>query len=145
MRKKNPVTLCILDANNLYGWAMSQKLPYRNLRWVACPEYINLDSYDENSAKGPILEVDLEYPPELHHLHNDYPLAPEKMFIKKEMLLDYSREILEREKMTIGGVSKLINTLSEKKNCPPLSKFTALFEFGSETEKNSSSSRIFTK
>ena len=93
---------------------MSQKLPYRNLRWVACPEYINLDSYDENSAKGLILEVDLEYPPELHHLHNDYPCAPEKITVKKEMLSDYCREILEREKMTIGGVSKLINTLSEK-------------------------------
>ena len=58
----------------------------------------------------------MEYPPELHHLHNDYPCAPEKITVKKEMLSDYCREILEREKMTIGGVSKLINTLSEKKN-----------------------------
>ena len=60
-----------LDANNLYGWAMSQKLPSGNFHWIACPEYINLDSHNENSAKGLILEVDLEYPPELHHLHND--------------------------------------------------------------------------
>ena len=67
-----------LDANNLYGWAMSQTLPSGNFRWIPCPEYINLDSYDENSAKGLILEVHLEYPPELHGLHNDYPLAPEK-------------------------------------------------------------------
>ena len=67
-----------LDANNLYGWAMSQKLPSGNFHWIPCPEYINLDSYDENSAKGLILEVDLEYPPELHHLHNDYPCTPEK-------------------------------------------------------------------
>ena len=102
------------DANNLYGWAMSQKLPSRNFRWIPCPEYINLVSYDENSAKGLILEVDLEYPPELHQLHNDYPLAPEKMLVKPEMLSDYSREILEREKMTIGKVEKLIPNLYDK-------------------------------
>ena len=102
------------DANNLYGWAMSQKLPTGDFRWIPSPEYINLDSYDENSAKGLILEVDLEYPPELHDLHNDYPLAPEKMVVR-EMLSDYSREILGREGMTIGKVQKLIPNLRDKK------------------------------
>ena len=100
-----------LDANNLYGWAMSQKLPTGDFRWIPSPEYINLDSYDENSAKGLILEVHLEYPPELHRLHNDYPLAPGKMTVKPEMLSDYSREILGREGMTIGKVQKLIPNL----------------------------------
>ena len=95
---------------------MSQKLPSGNFRWIDCPEYINLNQYTENSAKGLILEVDLEYPEELHHLHNDYPCAPEKISVQKEMPSDYCREILEREKMTIGGVSTLINTLSDKKN-----------------------------
>ena len=104
-----------LDANNLYGWARSQKLPTGDFRWIPCPEYINLDSYDENSAKGLILEVHLEYLPELHHLHNDYPLAPEKMVVKPEMLSDYSREILGREGMTIGKVQKLIPNLRDKK------------------------------
>ena len=104
-----------LDANNLYGWAMSQKLPTGDFRWIPSPEYINLDSYDENSAKGLILEVDLEYPPELHRLHNDYPLAPEKMVVREEMLSDYSREILGREGMTIGKVGKLIPNLRDKK------------------------------
>ena len=47
-----------LDANNLYGWAMSLKLPTGDFRWIPCPDAINLDSYDENSAKGLILEVD---------------------------------------------------------------------------------------
>ena len=104
-----------LDANNLYGWAMSQKLPTGDFRWIPSPEYINLDSYDENSAKGLILEVDLEYPPELHRLHNDYPLAPEKMVVREEKLSDYSREILGREGMTIGKVGKLIPNLRDKK------------------------------
>ena len=103
-----------LDANNLYGWAMSQKLPTGDFRWIPSPEYINLDSYDENSAKGLILEVDLEYPPELHRLHNNYPLAPEKMVVREEMLSDYSREILGREGMTIGKVEKLIPNLKDK-------------------------------
>ena len=103
-----------LDANNLYGWAMSQKLPRGDFRWIPSPEYINLDSYDENSAKGLILEVDLEYPPELHRLHNDYPLAPEKKVVREEMLSDYSREILGREGMTIGKVQKLIPNLKDK-------------------------------
>ena len=104
-----------LDANNLYGWAMSQRLPTGDFRWIKSPEYVNLDSYDENSAKGLILEVDLEYPPEFHSLHNDYPLAPEKMVVREEMLSDYSREILGREGMTIGRVEKLIPNLKDKK------------------------------
>ena len=112
--KEESSYIMYFDANNLYGWAMSQKLPHGNFRWIDCPEYINLDSYDENSAKGPILEVDLEYPEELHHLHHDYPCAPEKISVQKEMLLDYCREILEREKMSVGGVRKLIPTLMKK-------------------------------
>ena len=75
-----------LDANNLYGWAMSQKFPCRNFRWIDCPEHIKLENYHENSAKCFILEVDLEYPRELQHQHNDYPLAPDKINVEKEML-----------------------------------------------------------
>ena len=112
--EKESSYISYLDANNLYGWAMSQKLPTGDFTWIPSPEYINLDSYDENSAKGLILEVDLEYPPELHRLHNDYPLAPEKMVVREEMLSDYSREILDREGMTIGKVQKLIPNLKDK-------------------------------
>ena len=75
-----------LDANNLYGWAMSQRLPKGNFRWIT-PHKLTpklLESYHENTAKGLILEVDLEYPPELHHLHNDYPLAPQKLLFEKK-------------------------------------------------------------
>ena len=113
--QKESSYITYLDVNNLYGWAMSQKLPTGDFRWIPSPDSINLDSYDENSAKGLILEVDLEYPPELHHLHNDYPLAPEKMVVREEMLSDYSREILGREGMTIGKVGKLIPNLRDKK------------------------------
>ena len=69
--------LMYLDANNLYGWAMSQSLPVSDFKWIPSEDFI-LENYTNNTRKGVILEVDLEYPEELHDLHNDYPLAPER-------------------------------------------------------------------
>ena len=63
-----------------------------------------------------ILEVDLEYPKELHELHNDYPLAAEKMKVTKEILSPYCKNIQEQFGISIGQVAKLIPTLSSKKN-----------------------------
>ena len=62
-----------LDANNLYGWAMSKPLPVSGFKWMSAKE---LDNWRNISC---ILEVDLEYSKELHELHNDYPLAPENI------------------------------------------------------------------
>ena len=81
---------------------------------MKCPWLINLDSYGENSAKGLILKVDLEYPKELHSLHNDYPLAPEKITVREEMLSDYCQKIQAREGIKIGQVEKLIPNLRDK-------------------------------
>ena len=69
-----------LDANNLYGWAMSQYLPTGGFRWLTEKQInkLNLVKYEEDSNKGLILEVDLEYPEDLHDVHNDYPVAAEK-------------------------------------------------------------------
>ena len=102
-----------LDANNLYGWAMSQYLPTGGFKWKKIDK-LNLDSYKENSKKGLILEVDLEYPKELHDLHNDYPLAPEKIKVTPDMLSPYSKQIAEKFNISTGLVSKLIPTLSNK-------------------------------
>ena len=73
--------LMYLDANNLYGWAMSQYLPHGSFKWLSNEELnkIDLGKYKEDSNDGLILEVDLEYPKDLHKLHNDYPLALEKV------------------------------------------------------------------
>ena len=60
-----------LDANNLYGWAMSNPLPTHGFKWMELSE---LENWENHSC---ILEVDLEYPKSLHDLHSDYPLAPE--------------------------------------------------------------------
>ena len=73
-----------LDANNLYGWAMSQYLPTGGFKWMTDKKInvLNLADYKDDSKKGLILEVNLEYPKELHDLHNDYPLGPENNFRK---------------------------------------------------------------
>ena len=77
-----------LDANNLYGWAMSQYLPTGGFKWLT-EEEVDLSKYNDESEKGLVLEVDLEYPEELHDLHNDYPLAPEKIKVTEDMLSPY--------------------------------------------------------
>ena len=64
-----------LDANNLYGWAMSQKLPVNNFKWVEEVSRINeefIKNYNENSSKGYILEVDVKYPKKFKFLYHSY-------------------------------------------------------------------------
>ena len=105
-----------LDANNLYGWAMSQYLPTGGFRWHTEKEVnkIDLAKYKEDSKKGLILEVNLEYPQELHNIHNDYPFVPEKMKVTKEMLSPYCESIREKFNISINQVHKLIPTLNKK-------------------------------
>ena len=75
-----------LDANNLYGWAMSQKLPVNGFKWIEDTSEINeefIKNYDENSDKEYILEVHVKYPKKLHDLHSDLPFLPKRMKIDK--------------------------------------------------------------
>ena len=73
---------------------MIQKLPYRNLEWDDKITEDDVINYKNNNGRtGFILEVDLEYPKELHDLHNDYPLAPEVMNVKANMLSEKQVEI----------------------------------------------------
>ena len=89
--------LMYLDANNLYGCAMSEKLPTHGFKWLTGGEMEKIYENRHNLNKIPcILEVDLEYPENLHDLHNDYPLCPEKVKCK-------------------NGVEKLIPNLRDKK------------------------------
>ena len=83
------IYIMYLDANNLYGWAMSKPLPTHGFEWMKVDEF---ETWELHSC---ILEVDLEYPKNLHDLHNDYPLAPEQIMVNK--------------------VSKLIPNLGDKK------------------------------
>ena len=105
-----------LDANNLYGWAMSQYLPTGGFRWMNQKQIDNLDlnKYHDESKKGLILEVDLEYPNKLHNLHNDYPLAAEKIKVTDNMLSKYCKKISDKYNISTGLVNKLIPTLNNK-------------------------------
>ena len=103
-----------LDANNLYGWAMSQYLPTGGFKWLDEQLIFLDDDYTETSDKGLILEVDLEYPDELHDIHNDYPLAPEKVKVERDMLSSYCKKIADKFNMSSGLVQKLIPTLGGK-------------------------------
>lgn len=84
-----------LDANNLYGWAMSQCLPTGEFRWITQKQIdkVNLAGCTDDRKKGRILEVDFEYPSHLHELHKDYPVAAGKMKLAKDMLSPYCKII----------------------------------------------------
>ena len=75
-----------LDVNNLYGWAMSQKLPVNGFKWIKNTSKIDekfIKNYNEDRDKGYIFEVDVNYPKRLHDLHSDLSFLPERMKIDK--------------------------------------------------------------
>ena len=83
-RKKKPSYIQYLDANNLYGKAMTEKLPVRGFKWVNDISKIDEDfvkDYNKNDNKSYILDVDVDYSSKLQHLHSDLPFLPERMII----------------------------------------------------------------
>ena len=107
---KESIYVSYLNANNLYGWGMSQYLPYGRFKWLNQKENSDfcLNSVSENRSIGYILEVDLEYP------GNDYLLAPEKIEISQNMLSRYCLSIANKHGIKIGGVKKLVSNLGIK-------------------------------
>ena len=77
---------------------MSSYFPYGGFKWLKNVNKFDVNSVSEKTAIGYILKVDLEYPDELHVLHNDYPLAPEKLAIPYDMLSDYCQKLLTNMK-----------------------------------------------
>ena len=72
----------------MYGWAISQKLPVRNFKWIEKGDIskfnkVFIKNYDENSDKGYIFEVDVKYPEKIRMLHSDLSFLPERMKINK--------------------------------------------------------------
>ena len=118
--KKPSKFIVYLDANNVYGWTMSQYLPYSGFKWLNQKE---IDKFDVNligcniieeiSSDGYITEADFKYPDKLHELHNDYPLASEKLEIS-HMSSNYYSSIANKYGRQIGGVNKLVPNLGNK-------------------------------
>ena len=109
-----------LDKNDLCGWAMSRYLPYGGFKWLKNVDNFVVNSTCEcisieNSSMGYIVKVDLEYPDELHYLHNDYPLAPEKLAISYDML-SYCKKNAGKYGIKVGDVKKLAPNLGDKTN-----------------------------
>ena len=75
---------------------------------------VDVMSIDKKSDIGYILEVELEYPKELHKLHNDYPLAPEKLAVTNDILSKYCKEIADKYEIKVSNVKKLIPNLGSK-------------------------------
>ena len=87
---------------------MSSYLLYGGFKWLKNVDGFDVNSISEKSLIGYILEVDLEYPDELHALHNDYPLAPEKVAIPYDMLSYYCKEIADEYRIKVGDVKQSI-------------------------------------
>ena len=104
------------DMNNLYGFEMIQLMPISHLNFLTKKEInkLDLNSINENSLIGYILEVDLEYCSRLHDKHNPYPLCPEKIEISSDMLSKYCSDIANKYGIKVGGVKKLIPNLRGK-------------------------------
>ena len=104
---QKPATfITYLDKNNLYGWSMSEYLPYETFEWLENIDGFDVMAINEKSDIGYILEFDLEYPKELHELHNDYPLAPEKLAVSSDMLSKYCKNIADKYGIKVGYVKK---------------------------------------
>ena len=74
--------LMYLDANNLYGYAMVQKLPTHDFKWVEDLDQFTTDrilDYEDGGDVGYLLEVDVGYPKELHKSDNELPFLPERI------------------------------------------------------------------
>ena len=93
---------------------MSEYLPYGEFEWLENVDEFDVNSINEKSEIGYFLEVDLEYPDELHELHNDYPLAPEKLAVSSDILSKYCTEIADDYEIKVDDVKKLIPNLSNK-------------------------------
>ena len=107
-----------LDINNLFEYAMSRYLPYANFKWVKNMDEIEqkLRKIKNNSSTRYVLEVDLEYPKNLHYEYSDYLLAPQKINIQKEWLSDYCLEIVHEHNVIVASIKKLTPNLMRKNN-----------------------------
>ena len=86
---------------------MSRNFPRGEFIWMDAKEF-DTNECSSNSSKVCVLEVEVKYPKELHGLHNDYPLTPDKIEIKKEILSNYQLKIPDFYNIPMGNIKKLV-------------------------------------
>ena len=111
---KQSTFITYLDKYNLYSWEMSEYLCYGEFEWLKNVDELDVMSINEKGDVGYILEVDLKYPNELHELHNDYPLAPEKRTVTNDILSNYCKSIADKYDIKVGDIKRLIPNLDNK-------------------------------
>ena len=115
--KKQISWIKYVDANNLYGCAMIQYLPTGGFVWMDVTKISDWGKFiaeqEDEQEDGYFLEVDLEYPVELHDTHDTFPMAPEKIKIEKKFLSDYQKQLGEKCGVKYG-TEKLCLTLNSK-------------------------------
>ena len=98
----------------MYGWALSQELPVKGFKWVKQKKISKFNEdfikkYDENSNKGYILEVDINYPKELFNSHKDLPFLPDRKKVEKVEKLICSIEDKEKYVIHIRALKQALN------------------------------------
>ena len=89
-KNKDSSYLMYLNENALCSWGMSQPLPTGRLKWLKEDKWD--DTFKNKEGIGYFIECDLEYPKELHYLHNDYPFAPEKLIVQDDWLSPFCKK-----------------------------------------------------
>jgi len=105
-----------LDANNLYGWAMSEPLPCGEFVWMTPEECEQVDwrTLEDDSEYGYFIECDFHYPDALHDEHNDYPLAPERIVVEEHLLSERQLGIREQYAISHTSTAKLVPNFFDK-------------------------------
>ena len=111
-KNKESSFLMYVDANNLYGWAMSKKLPVNGFKWVDDLSMFTegfIKSYDEEGDIGYLLVVDIEYPKTLRMLHSDLPFLPDRMKVNKVKKLVCNVTDKENYSIHIAALKQALN------------------------------------
>eukprot|EP01059_Diplonema_ambulator_P031689 TRINITY_DN58_c0_g1_i11.p1 TRINITY_DN58_c0_g1~~TRINITY_DN58_c0_g1_i11.p1 ORF type:complete len:1430 (+),score=280.14 TRINITY_DN58_c0_g1_i11:4710-8999(+) len=136
--------LLYIDANNLYGWAMSKNLPYSDFKWVDADGLESLndvnfkDFYSQCKDRikdmddGLRLEVTLRYPQHLWDMHHDFPLAPYNRAVNESELTDYQKEMQSDFHLKAGNSKKLVADFHQRKMIVDLEYLFLLVEQGLE-------------
>ena len=118
-----------VDANNLYGWAMSQFLPLKNYKWFATRAFLNnrkdlqkrylnmILNTKANAPKGYFLNIKAHFPIKLHDYLNDLPPAVENIAVKKNQLSPYNNKLVEDlDEGRFSEIKKLVPHLGPRDN-----------------------------